>query len=64
MRVPIGVTASSMNPVHMCGDAASLCLKSGNAVVMRGGSEAIESNAAMVRVIQRRERKNGIPREL
>src|SRR5437867_1911879 len=41
--------------------AASLCLKSGNAVVLRGGSEAIQSNAAIVKVLSEAGGKLGIP---
>ena len=49
MRVPIGVIGIIYESrPNVTADAASLCLKSGNAVVLRGGSEAIQSNAAIV----------------
>src|SRR5437870_859883 len=52
MRVPIGVIGIIYESrPNVTADAASLCLKSGNAVVLRGGSEAIQSNAAIVKVL-------------
>jgi len=44
-------------------DAAGLCLKAGNAVILRGGSEAIHSNVAVAEVLQRVCRERGIPPE-
>ena len=62
MRFPIGVIGIIYESrPNVTADAASLCLKSGNAVVLRGGSEAIESNAAIVRVIAETGEKTGIP---
>jgi len=62
MRVPIGVIGIIYESrPNVTADAASLCLKSGNAVVLRGGSEAIQSNAAIVRVISEAGGKAGIP---
>ena len=62
MRVPIGVIGIIYESrPNVTADAASLCLKSGNAVVLRGGSEAIESNAAIVKVISEAGEKTGIP---
>jgi len=62
MRVPIGVIGIIYESrPNVTVDAASLCLKSGNAVVMRGGSEAIQSNAAIVKVISEAAGKAGIP---
>jgi glutamate-5-semialdehyde dehydrogenase len=62
MRVPIGVIGIIYESrPNVTADAASLCLKSGNAVVLRGGSEAIESNAAIVKVIAETGEKTGIP---
>src|SRR5207249_8175694 len=50
MRVPIGVIGIIYESrPNVTADAASLCLKSGNAVVLRGGSEAIQSNAEIGR---------------
>ncbi len=54
MRVPLGVVGiiyESRQNVTI--DAASLCLKSGNATILRGGSEAIHSNRAVAACIQR-----------
>lgn len=45
-------------------DAAGLCLKSGNAVVLRGGKEAIETNRAIVKVLKRALIDHGLPAEL
>jgi glutamate-5-semialdehyde dehydrogenase len=42
-------------------DAAGLCLKAGNAVILRGGSEALHSNTVLARVIQEALRETGIP---
>ena len=62
MRGPIGVIGIIYESrPNVTADAASLCLKSGNAVVLRGGSEAIQSNAAIVKVISEAGGKAGIP---
>ncbi len=62
VRVPIGVIGIIYESrPNVTADAASLCLKSGNAVVLRGGSEAIQSNAAIVRVLMEAGEKAGIP---
>lgn len=52
MRVPLGVVGIiyESRPNVTC-EAASLCLKSGNAVILRGGSEALHSNQAIARCI-------------
>jgi glutamate-5-semialdehyde dehydrogenase len=42
-------------------DAAGLCLKAGNAVILRGGSEAIHSNRALTRILQEASREGGLP---
>lgn len=53
MRVPLGVVAMIYEArPNVTPDASSLCLKSGNAVVLRGGKEAINSNKAIVSVIR------------
>jgi glutamate-5-semialdehyde dehydrogenase len=44
-------------------DAAGLCLKTGNAVILRGGKEAINSNMAIVKIIQEALISEGIPPE-
>src|SRR5690606_37489821 len=52
MRVPIGVIAIIYESrPNVTADAAALCLKSGNAVILRGGSEAINSNLAIASCI-------------
>ncbi len=53
MRIPIGVVAIIYESrPNVTSDAAGLCLKSGNAVILRGGSEAIHSNTAIVEVLK------------
>lgn len=52
VRVPMGVIGIIYESrPNVTVDAAGLCLKAGNAVILRGGSEAIRSNVALVRVI-------------
>jgi glutamate-5-semialdehyde dehydrogenase len=53
MRVPLGVVGMiyESRPNVTC-EAASLCLKSGNAVILRGGSEALQSNQAIAQCIE------------
>lgn len=53
MRVPLGVIAMIYESrPNVTIDAAALCLKTGNAVILRGGSEAIHSNIALAGVLQ------------
>jgi len=53
MRVPLGVIGIIYESrPNVTIDAAALCLKSGNAVVLRGGSEAIDSNTLLAQLIQ------------
>jgi glutamate-5-semialdehyde dehydrogenase len=53
MRVPIGVIGIIYESrPNVTADATSLCLKAGNAVILRGGSEAIHSNKAIVRILR------------
>jgi len=64
MRVPLGVIGiiyESRPNVTL--EAAALCLKSGNATILRGGSEAIHSNKAIAVCIQQGLEKAGLPRE-
>ena len=62
MRVPLGVVGIIYESrPNVTADAASLCLKSGNACVLRGGSEALHSNQAIARCIQRALRDAGLP---
>lgn len=63
VRVPIGVlTIIYEARPNVTVDAAGLCLKSGNSVILRGGSEAIRSNVALARVISEAAGKAGIPK--
>jgi glutamate-5-semialdehyde dehydrogenase len=53
MRIPLGVIAMIYESrPNVTVDAAALCLKTGNAVLLRGGSEAIHSNMALAKVLQ------------
>lgn len=53
MRIPIGVIGIIYESrPNVTADAAGLCLKSGNAVVLRGGSESINSNNAIARIMK------------
>ena len=53
MRVPLGVIGIIYESrPNVTIDAAALCLKSGNAVILRGGSEAIDSNSLLAQLIQ------------
>jgi len=62
MRVPLGVVGIIYESrPNVTADAASLCLKSGNACVLRGGSEALHSNQAIARCIARALKSAGLP---
>src|SRR6476659_7342893 len=62
VRVPIGVIGIIYESrPNVTADSAALCLKSGNAVILRGGSEAVRSNAAIVAVLRRALEAAGIP---
>jgi glutamate-5-semialdehyde dehydrogenase len=62
MRVPLGVIGIIYESrPNVTIDAASLCLKSGNATILRGGSEAIHSNRAIAACIQRGLADAGLP---
>lgn len=62
MRVPLGVVGIIYESrPNVTIDAASLCLKSGNATILRGGSEAIHSNQAIARRIQQGLAEAGLP---
>ena len=61
-RVPIGVIGVIYESrPNVTVDIACICLKSGNAVILRGGRETIHSNTAIVRVIQDACKKAGMP---
>ena len=63
-RVPIGVIGIiyESRPNVTC-DAAGLCLKSGNATILRGGSDAINSNKAIVKALRNGIEKSGLPKD-
>ena len=62
MRVPIGVFGMIFESrPNVTIEAASLSIKSGNACILRGGSEAIESNKALVRLVQQALTDSGLP---
>jgi glutamate-5-semialdehyde dehydrogenase len=64
MRVPIGVFGMIYESrPNVTIEAASLSIKSGNACILRGGSEAIESNKALTRLVQRALADAGLPPE-
>ncbi len=61
MRVPIGVVAIIYESrPNVTADAAGLCLKAGNAVILRGGSEALHTNTAIVKVLRDALKKHGL----
>jgi glutamate-5-semialdehyde dehydrogenase len=61
MRVPIGVIAIIYESrPNVTADATSLCLKAGNAVILRGGSEAINSNRMIVGIMRDVARQAGL----
>ncbi|HZE37055.1 MAG TPA: glutamate-5-semialdehyde dehydrogenase [Candidatus Eisenbacteria bacterium] len=62
VRVPLGVVGFIYESrPNVTADAAGLCLKSGNAVLLRGGSEALESNTAIAQVLAKAVEKTGLP---
>jgi glutamate-5-semialdehyde dehydrogenase len=61
-RIPLGVIGIVYESrPNVTADAAGLCLKSGNAVILRGGSEAIHSNRAIGAILQQELSKAGLP---
>jgi len=65
VRVPLGVIGFIYESrPNVTADATGLCIKSGNAVVLRGGSEALESNTAIARVLARAAEKAGLPADV
>lgn len=63
MRVPIGVIAIIYESrPNVTSDCIGLCLKSGNAVILRGGKEAINSNLAIFRALKKAVADCGIPK--
>ena len=62
MRVPLGVIGMIYESrPNVTADAAALCLKSGNACILRGGSEALESNRAIHQCLKAGLREAGLP---
>ncbi len=62
MRVPLGVIGIIYESrPNVTADAAGLCLKSGNATILRGGSEAIHSNQAIANCIRTGLKSTGLP---
>ncbi|MEM9400038.1 MAG: glutamate-5-semialdehyde dehydrogenase [Verrucomicrobiota bacterium] len=65
MRVPIGVIGIIFESrPNVTVDASALCLKSGNATLLRGGKEAIESNLALGQIISEAAAECALPREI
>lgn len=64
MRVPLGVIGMIYESrPNVTVDAAALCLKAGNAILLRGGSEAIHSNRALASVLQEALKSQGVAAE-
>lgn len=64
MRAPLGLIGIIYESrPNVTADAASLCLKSGNAVLLRGGKEAFHSNTAIAEIFERALREEGLPAE-
>jgi glutamate-5-semialdehyde dehydrogenase len=62
MRVPLGVIAIIYESrPNVTADAAALCVKSGNAAILRGGSEALESNRAVAACVRAGLKSAGLP---
>ena len=62
IRIPIGVIGFIYESrPNVTVDAAGLCLKSGNAVILKGGSEAFHSNLALARILGEALRQSGLP---
>jgi glutamate-5-semialdehyde dehydrogenase len=62
VRVPLGVVAMIYEArPNVTADAAALCLKAGNGVILRGGAEAIRSNTAIVGALERALCAHGVP---
>jgi glutamate-5-semialdehyde dehydrogenase len=65
MRVPLGVVAIIYESrPNVTADAAGLCIKSGNAAILRGGSEAIQSNQAIAACVHEGLKRAGLPEDV
>jgi len=62
VRIPLGVIAMIYEArPNVTADAAALCLMAGNAVILRGGSDAMHSNVAIATALRRALKDNGVP---
>ncbi len=62
IRIPLGVIGMIYESrPNVTIDAAALCLKAGNAVILKGGSDAIHSNLALASILQEALKENGVP---
>lgn len=65
VRVPLGVVGIIYESrPNVTADAAGLCLKSGNVIILRGGKEAINSNKAVTSLLRSALKENGLPEAL
>ena len=65
MRVPLGVIGIIYEArPNVTADAAGLCIKSGNAAILRGGSEAIHCNQALAKLVHEGLEEAGLPKEV
>ena len=65
MRIPLGVVAMIYESrPNVTVDAAVLCLKAGNAVILRGGKEAQASNQALAKILHEALRESGLPESI
>jgi glutamate-5-semialdehyde dehydrogenase len=65
VRVPLGVIGFIYESrPNVTADAAGLCLKAGNAVLLRGGSEALDSNTVITQILGRAAEKAGLPADV
>jgi glutamate-5-semialdehyde dehydrogenase len=65
MRIPLGVIGIIYESrPNVTADAAALCLKAGNAVILRGGSEAINSNKAITALFKEALRENNVSQDV
>ncbi len=64
VRIPLGVIGMIYESrPNVTIDAAGLCLKAGNAIILKGGSDAIHSNLALANILQEALAHNGVPQE-
>lgn len=65
VRVPLGVVGMIYESrPNVTIDSAALCIKSGNAVILRGGKEAINSNIALANIIRKALKENGLSEDI